>query len=510
MMQDNDGPRAPGQTAGDHAPAAAADWQPGFARVALGGALFLGLLVLAPDVYFGLGPAATLALLGAYLAVGIVVLLRGSYNLLVASSVLILAAAGISASFAGSAPSNGTFFFLALILVATLLWSPAAGGIATISSLIVAAVGAALAMTAVLPPSQSPAGWIGVALAVLLFGLAAVFGVRYLQRSTTGTATLTPAPPPAAQVPAVLQASDVEVKALGKALEIGRTANAIRDLDELLNQIPRLLARAFALRRVELYTVNDQGDEAVLAGDSGPSGELLTSARQSVVLSGKGAIAQAIRTRETCRDLEGGETWAVPLCLGDRVLGALKLLPDGGASLEKTELEAIGVLAEQIAVALDNANAFKDMARKVPDSIAAASKSTAPAWNPLAQPSRLEYEVGGPETPGGGAEMSVPLSLRDETIGTISLAADTDWSEEQRNLVEAVATQAALALENARLVEASQLTAQREHLLAEITGKVWASPTIEGILRTAVQELGQALEVDSATVELKTESENGS
>ena len=75
--------------------------------------------------------------------------------------------------------------------------------------------------------------------------------------------------------------------------------------------------------------------------------------------------------------------------------------------------------------------------------------------------------------------------------------------------MEAVATQAALALENAQLVEASQLTARREHMLAEITGKVWASPTIESILGTAVEELGQALDAEQASIELKMESSHG-
>jgi GAF domain-containing protein len=102
----------------------------------------------------------------------------------------------------------------------------------------------------------------------------------------------------------------------------------------------------------------------------------------------------------------------------------------------------------------------------------------------------------------------VPLSLRDQIIGEINLAAEGDWTPEQRNLVEAIATQAALALENARLVEATQSTAQREHLLAEITGKVWSSPTREGILRTAVGELAAALGAERATIELTTDTSN--
>ena len=47
----------------------------------------------------------------------------------------------------------------------------------------------------------------------------------------------------------------------------------------------------------------------------------------------------------------------------------------------------------------------------------------------------------------------------------------------------------------------------REHQLAEITGRIWASTTIDGILQTALSELGQALDLSDATIELKMGSD---
>jgi hypothetical protein len=41
--------------------------------------------------------------------------------------------------------------------------------------------------------------------------------------------------------------------------------------------------------------------------------------------------------------------------------------------------------------------------------------------------------------------------------------------------------------------------------LAEITGKIWASSTLDGILQVAVRELGQALDASEATIELKVQ-----
>jgi GAF domain-containing protein len=72
-------------------------------------------------------------------------------------------------------------------------------------------------------------------------------------------------------------------------------------------------------------------------------------------------------------------------------------------------------------------------------------------------------------------------------------------------MIESIAAQAALALENARLVEESRSAARREHLVAEITGKIWGSTTVEGILQTAAKEIGRAFETDEVVIELKAD-----
>jgi len=72
--------------------------------------------------------------------------------------------------------------------------------------------------------------------------------------------------------------------------------------------------------------------------------------------------------------------------------------------------------------------------------------------------------------------------------------------------VDAVATQAAIALENARLVSESRQIALRERMVAEINSKIWTSATIDGVLQTAIKELGRRLNASSATIELNIDS----
>jgi GAF domain-containing protein len=127
------------------------------------------------------------------------------------------------------------------------------------------------------------------------------------------------------------------------------------------------------------------------------------------------------------------------------------------------------------------------------------------SWDALSSERPTLGYVLGEEDSDGQPEVAVSLMLRDQKIGEITLNADSEWTPEERSIIEAVAAQAALALENARLVEESQAAAARDHLLADITAKIWSATTIDSILQTAVKELGRALETDEAVIELKVE-----
>jgi GAF domain-containing protein len=103
--------------------------------------------------------------------------------------------------------------------------------------------------------------------------------------------------------------------------------------------------------------------------------------------------------------------------------------------------------------------------------------------------------------------MQTSINLRDQILGQITLEGNEAWTPEQQNLVDAVATQAAVALENARLVLESRQIATRERALAEINSKVWSSTTIDGVLQTVVKELGRRLDTSSTTIELNLDEE---
>ena len=96
-----------------------------------------------------------------------------------------------------------------------------------------------------------------------------------------------------------------------------------------------------------------------------------------------------------------------------------------------------------------------------------------------------------------------PVTLRDQVIGSLGLQkleSGRQWTDDEVALVEAVADQMALAIENTRLLEATQRRAEQEQTLSDMTARFTRSIDVDGLLRAAVRELGRVLDVDDVSV----------
>ena len=165
-------------------------------------------------------------------------------------------------------------------------------------------------------------------------------------------------------------------------------------------------------------------------------------------------------------------------------------------------------MAGQVAIALENARLFQEAQQVIKEMRAVQQQYLQEGWSGFAeQNQQLEYSIGD-EPEDSSNKLEVPISLRDQILGQISLEGKEEWTAEQQRLVDAVATQAAIALENARLVSESRQIAARERTLAEINSKIWSSATIDGVLQTVVKELGRRLDASRATIELNMSEES--
>lgn len=89
--------------------------------------------------------------------------------------------------------------------------------------------------------------------------------------------------------------------------------------------------------------------------------------------------------------------------------------------------------------------------------------------------------------------LSLPLNVRDEAVGKLTIQGLSTDDKESLDLANAVAERLGAHIESLRLSEQTQERAQREQALRQITSAVRGSTDPATILRTAVRELGTLL-----------------
>jgi len=101
---------------------------------------------------------------------------------------------------------------------------------------------------------------------------------------------------------------------------------------------------------------------------------------------------------------------------------------------------------------------------------------------------------------------SVPIRVRDYTLGVLNFrkAGESAWTSDELVLVQTLTDQLGQALESARLYQNTQMRAERERVLTEITSKVRASTNVDVILQTAIRELAEALRVPKGSIQLRS------
>jgi GAF domain-containing protein len=106
---------------------------------------------------------------------------------------------------------------------------------------------------------------------------------------------------------------------------------------------------------------------------------------------------------------------------------------------------------------------------------------------------------------GAVSSISIPIKLRGQVIGILDVRSKKgprEWSREELVLLEAAAERAALALENARLLESAQRRAARERTIGEISAKIGSASDFNSILRTTVEEMGRRIGAAEVIFEL--------
>lgn len=332
------------------------------------------------------------------------------------------------------------------------------------------------------------------------------------------------------------------------AADITRAISRTLDIDRLLPQVCEMICMRFDLYYVGIFLVEETrpGDSgpsfAVLKAGSGEAGQKMLAERHRLEIGGSSMIGWAIETQQPRIALDVGAEAVrfnnphLPLTRSELALPILtsKAAPDslniGEAAVDTRPLGAISIqsiresafdqddivvlqsIADALAAVIENARLFAAMQSGLEEVQALHRQYLRGAWQRAGSIEELSYQFGGDPITGESADLlslEVPLRVRGQVIGSLVLEPDPEeaasgWKSDEVALAQTIADQAALALENVRLLEESQRTAELQRKSAGIAGKLWSSPNIEAILRTTLQELSASLGAREGWIELRS------
>lgn len=333
---------------------------------------------------------------------------------------------------------------------------------------------------------------------------------------------------------------------------IAREVARVKHPDTLMRNAVELIRDRFGFYHVGIFLVDETGEYAHLVAATGEIGQTLienkhqlkvgeTSIVGTVTATGYPRIVQNVGEYQVyfknplLPDTRSEMT--IPLRAGDHIIGALDIQSTQESAFDEEDIGIMSVLADQLASAIENArlverleNANKEMMalyeiqkgqnpqlwtenevlayeydrfhirpidNQIPDTVRERLLSGQTVALDVSQAKQIKGV--------SRALLLVPLMLRGQALGAIGLessAPDHQWTSEEITTVESIATQAAVSLENARLLEEAQQRVFQEKAVSDITASVSSSMKIESVLRTTAQELSRLLQDAEVLIQL--------
>ncbi len=326
---------------------------------------------------------------------------------------------------------------------------------------------------------------------------------------------------------------------LAVSATIARDAAMLRDVDALLSAAVNLISERYQFYHAGIFLATETGEYAALRAASSEGGQRMLT-RGHRLERGVGIVGYVLETGKPRIALAVGEdaVWfnnpdlpetqselGLPLTVRGSIIGVLDVQSSAPEAFTSEDVEVLQTLADQLALAIDNAQLFEESQRMVTELQRLYGTEAGRAWHERSryEPIGYRYTRAGLERVplaelerGGEASeedaerrLVAQIPLRDQILAAVELVRaphEPPWSAEERALVEAVTTQAGLALENARLLEETQSRAARERLIGSITSRMRAEVEIQSLLERALGELGRALDARRAVVELEVQS----
>lgn len=518
-------------------------WREGFVLTMLRVASLLGIVLIVVSFPTTVG-SDRFIFIGLYLILLAVTLLRVPYMVRAYTLLLAIFIVGINAVIDWGPWADGSVFLLTTIVLATIMLDRGLDIIVLAISTLAAIAIAVMQQIGVYQisanaPSITPTDW---AIYIVDFTVAGgIIVAAVTQFKTTFMRSGRRMQDAFDAVESARKSLDEQVQEHAQELDSRltqiRTASqaihsiaGIQNIAELLDTSTRLIAERFGYYHVGLLILDDQRKLAYLQASSSAAGaqligqaiRLAFDKRDPLVVvieQNRAAIMSDIDMKNFVPDPNFPLTRSrmiLPLAIHNEVIGMLDIHSEQPQAFDAQDAEILQTIADLTAISFDNVrlvNETKSLINQLEINTAIQTKRT---WSKLTSRHKPAYQY----TPAGvrpifspdkrveSGDLLVPLVLSGQRIGAIKLKRKGNaaaWSERERGLVEKIADQVALALENSRLVDEAQKSAMRDQMIANISTQIRETLDIEAVIRTAATELRRVFDLKEAEIVIGTQ-----
>jgi GAF domain-containing protein len=311
------------------------------------------------------------------------------------------------------------------------------------------------------------------------------------------------------------------VSQIRNAAEITRAMSAILDPEDLMQKVVDMVQQSFDLYYVGVFTIDEYRRYANLSAGSGEPGKNMVAEGHRLAVGGSSMVGwatahgqprialnvdqESVRFKNPHLPLTRSEL-ALPIAIGNQTIGAMSVQSINPDTFDEDDITMLQSISDALGIALDNARLFQQFEQSLGEIQQLNRRYLAESWTNIwaeeEQVPGTEYSPSDEIPEEDVQELNVPLVLRgDQVIGNISFdTAQTELSSDDKEFLDAITNQAALALESARLLDEANKRVEQELALRNLTTRFSQTLDFDTLLQTVVKEIGQLPLVREASI----------
>ncbi len=327
-----------------------------------------------------------------------------------------------------------------------------------------------------------------------------------------------------------------------------RDAASLLEPDVLIARVVDSVNREFGFYYTGLFLLDSTGQWAELRAGSGGAGQKMLARGYRLRVGQGGIVGDVARHGGFRIALDVGEDAiffdnpdlpdtrseaAICLQARDEIIGVLDVQSAQPGAFSEQDVSVLQSLADQVAVAIDNARLFQraeesleaerraygamrlenwqELLRQETNlgavSTGQGTTEVGELWYPEMETAvRTVKAVRGEREGGAATVLAMPIQVGGQVVGVIEGRKSPDggdWSADQVSILEALIAQLGSAVERAQFYRETRRNAVREQLTGKVTARMRETLDVDTVLQTAVREIRESLGLHDITIRLE-------